>query len=114
MTIDDPFLERNDGVVGDVNVFRADFRAAFGDVAEANAEGLLEEWSAIDAVHRVHFQGGGLHEECRSRKHLMFVMLAQYMTNILAEKALNALPKLLHPIDVLLIPLPICVGTRSK
>ena len=31
--IDDPFLQRNDGVVGDADVFRACFGAATGDVA---------------------------------------------------------------------------------
>jgi len=36
--VNDALLERNDGVVGDVNFFGADFRAAFGDVAVADAE----------------------------------------------------------------------------
>ena len=36
--IDYTFLQRNDGVVGDVNFFGADFSAAFGDVAQAEAE----------------------------------------------------------------------------
>ena len=35
VAIDDAFLQRNDGVVGDVNVLRAHARAALGDVAVA-------------------------------------------------------------------------------
>ncbi len=35
--VDDPFLERNDRVVGDVDVFGADLGAALGDVAVADS-----------------------------------------------------------------------------
>src|SRR5580700_7041094 len=35
--INDPFLERNDGIVGNVDVLWADFGAALGDVADADA-----------------------------------------------------------------------------
>ena len=45
--VDDALFERDDGVVGDVNFFGADFGAAFGDVAEADAEVVFEKRGAI-------------------------------------------------------------------
>ena len=48
--INHPFLERDDRVVGDLDVFRADHGAALGDVAVADALGLLEVGYAIDGV----------------------------------------------------------------
>src|SRR4030095_1740174 len=38
-----PFLERNDPVVGDVDVLGADLGAAFRDVAEPDARAVLDE-----------------------------------------------------------------------
>ena len=40
ISVDDPFLERNDGVVGYMNMLGADLGAALGDVA-VNFTGLL-------------------------------------------------------------------------
>ena len=50
------FLERNDGVVGDVNVFGTNLGAAFGDVAEADSRVILEQFGAIKTVHRMHLK----------------------------------------------------------
>src|SRR5258705_1975314 len=41
-------------------------------------------------------------------------MVAQDMTDILAKEAFDALAKLLHAVDVLLIHLPFNVGRRRK
>ena len=40
--INDSLLKRNYGVVGDVNVFRADLRAAFRDVAKTNTDFIFK------------------------------------------------------------------------
>src|ERR1051326_2051944 len=40
------FLQRDDGIVGYVDLFGADFRAAFGDVAQAEAQFILIVWCA--------------------------------------------------------------------
>src|SRR5271170_5503920 len=45
--VGDALLERDDGVVGDLDVLRADLGAALGDVAEADAALLLEEGLAV-------------------------------------------------------------------
>src|SRR5215212_1127679 len=40
-------LKRNDGVVSDGDVFRANVGAAFGDVAVADVEGVLQLFDSI-------------------------------------------------------------------
>src|SRR5690606_41827191 len=50
--VDDPLLQRDDRIVGDRDVLRADDRAALRDVAEADARGLLEFLDAIFGVER--------------------------------------------------------------
>ena len=42
-----PFLERDDGVVGDVDVFGAHFRTAFRDVAQTESRLVFEQWKAV-------------------------------------------------------------------
>src|SRR6266849_5156063 len=47
-------LQRNDGVVGDVNVFGANLRTALGDIAETYAELILEQLRPVRCVERMH------------------------------------------------------------
>ena len=54
------FLQRDDRVVGDGDVFGTNFRAALRDVAEADALCLLEIGQTVFGVERVHFQRGTL------------------------------------------------------
>src|ERR1700721_262523 len=82
--VDDALLQRNDGVVGDVNFFGTDFAAAFGDVAEANAEAILEQAGTIKAVNRMHLEAGDTDEEARTTESLLFVMLANDVADVLA------------------------------
>ena len=109
-----PLLERNDGVVGDVDVFRAYFSAALGDVAEADAELVLQHLCARDAVERMHLERGRADEEARSAKLFLLVVIAQDVADILAEEALDALAELLHAIDVALVHLPLDAGARLE
>ena len=53
--IDDAFLHRDDRVVRDADVFRANFRAAFGDVAITDAVVVLQIRDAIFGIERMHF-----------------------------------------------------------
>src|SRR6266542_3568746 len=94
--IHDSLFQGNDGVVGDVNVFGTDFGAAFGYVAESDAEFVFQQFSARQIVERMHFQAGDAHEEARAAELLNLLVIAQHMADILAKKALNALAKLLH------------------
>src|SRR5262245_548945 len=54
--VDDPFLERNDGVVGDVDAFGADLGAALGDVAQANPHVAADQFRAVDVVEGMHLE----------------------------------------------------------
>src|SRR6185503_17939258 len=48
-------LEGDNRVVGDVDVLGADFGAALGDIAVAEAELVFEERDSVPRVERVHF-----------------------------------------------------------
>src|ERR1700730_10015871 len=51
-----PLLQRNDGIVGDVDIFRADLGAALRDVTEANAQFFLQQMRTGGAVERMHLK----------------------------------------------------------
>src|ERR1700683_3622935 len=104
--IDDAFLERDDGVVGDRDVLWAHLRAALRDVAVTNSEGLFQLVDAVLRVGRVHLQSGGVDEEPRADELVVLPVVAQDVADVLAEEALNALPELLDPVDVLLLHPP--------
>ena len=59
-------LERDDRIVGDVDVFGADLGAALGDVAEPQALLRADEVEAVVRVERMHLQRGETHEEPRA------------------------------------------------
>jgi hypothetical protein len=44
----------------------------------------------------------------------LFIVLAEDVADVLAQKAFNALPEFLNPIHVLLIYLPFHAGARLK
>jgi hypothetical protein len=48
----------------------------------------------------VHLERGDVDQEARADELVVQVMLAQDVAHVLAEKALDALPELLHPVDV--------------
>src|SRR6266516_7799252 len=52
--VNNAFFKWNNRVVGNVNVLGAHFGAAFGDVAEADAEFVFQQLSAIQSVKRMH------------------------------------------------------------
>src|SRR5262245_26724767 len=58
-------LQRNDRVVSDVNVLRTHFRAAFRDVAVADAVFVLQGGYAVRHVERMHLERRHIHEEPR-------------------------------------------------
>ena len=108
--IDDSFLHRDDRVVSDADVFRANFRAALGDVAITDAVVVLQIRDAILGIERMHFQRSGVHQEAGSDELVVFVMIAQHMANILAEKTLDALSEFLNAVNVFLHHCPRSVG----
>ena len=105
-----PLLERDDGVVRDRDVFRADLRAALRDVAVADAVLLLQVRHAVRGVERVHLQLRDVDEEPRADELVVLVVVAQDVAHVLAQEALDALAELLHAVGVLLLHPPGAVG----
>src|SRR5437660_7875839 len=89
-------FKRNDRIVGNVNILGTDFRAAFGDVAVTDAQFVLQQLSPIQAIERVHLQTGNANEEARAGELFRLLVIAQHVTDVLAEETFNALAKLLH------------------
>src|SRR5262249_4463289 len=104
--VDDAFLQRNDGVVGDVNVLGTDFGTALGDVAVADASLLLQISAARRHIERVHLEAGDADKEARSGEAILLIVIAQHVAHVLAQEALDAFAKLLHPVDVFLLHAP--------
>src|SRR3990172_8868191 len=92
----DALLERNDGVVGDVDVLGADLGAAFRDVAEPETRLEPGEVLAVVGVQRVHVQLRQPHEEARAGEgRLVLLVVADDVADVLAQEALDALAELL-------------------
>src|SRR5947209_2102684 len=108
--IDDPLLEGDDGIVGDVDVFRTDPGTAFGDVAEPDPLRFLQLRDAVLGIERVHLQRRHVGEEARPDESLVQLVLAEHVADVLAEIALDALAELLHTLDVGLGHAPGAVG----
>src|SRR5882762_9172162 len=101
--VDHPLLERDDAVVGDVDVLGTHLGAALGDVAQAHARLLLHELRAVASVEWVHVEAGQLDEEARHGEALLqLLVVADDVAHVLAQEALDALVELLDAIDVLL------------
>src|SRR4029434_5669708 len=88
-------LQRDDGIVGDVDVFGTDLGTALGDVAQADAKGILELAQAVGRIERMHRQGSNAHHEARPGK-VVTTMVAQHMTDVLAHKPVHAPADLLR------------------
>src|SRR5947207_5548371 len=99
-------FQRNDRVVGDVDVFGANLGAAFSDVAVADTELLFQQLGSIQTVKRMHFKPRHAHKESRSAELFLLVVIAQHVANVLAQEAFDAFTKLLYAIDLALIHLP--------
>src|SRR5829696_5379469 len=96
-------LEGDDGVVGDVDVNRADLGAALGDVAEAYAVVFLEVGEPVGLVHGVHLQPLVSDEEPGAGELGVLVVGPEDVADVLAHKALDALLRLVETLHVLLV-----------
>src|ERR1700674_4705988 len=93
-------FERDYGIVGDSNLFGGDLGATFCDVAETQAQLILEQAGAVAAVEGMHFEAGDSNEETRARELLLLVVVAKDVAHVLAEKAFDALAKLLDAVHI--------------
>ena len=73
--------------------------AASAQVAEALE---VPEGAPIFRIERMHFQRGHKHQESRTNKGVIFVVIAQHMADILTKKTFDTFPKFLNPIDICL------------
>src|SRR5438477_385081 len=104
IAIRDPLFYRDDAVVGDLDVFRAVFLAALGDVAEADPGLLTHQFDAVVGVERMHVEFGVANEQSRSgERGLVLLVVTDHVTDVLADEAFDALAELLQPIDVALL-----------
>src|SRR5437773_2808819 len=74
--IDHAFLEGNDGIVGDSDVFRTHLGAAFCNVAQPDAVLLAKGGDTIRRVQWLHLQSCRIDQEARADEplwHVMFV-----------------------------------------
>src|ERR671916_980945 len=101
--VGDALLEGDDGVVGDMDVYRADLGAALGYVAVPEAVVLLEVGKPVGLVHRVHLQPLVPDEEAWSCELGVLVVGSQDVADILAHKALDALLRFVEALDILLV-----------
>src|SRR5580692_5000261 len=99
-------LQRNDGIVGNGDVLRANLGAALGDVAIPDPVLLPQIRHAILGINRIHLQLRSVNQESRPDKFVEQLMIPQDVANVLAEKALDALAKFLRAVDIGLIHAP--------
>src|SRR5918993_1319696 len=98
--VDGPSLEGDDGILGARDVLRAPLRATARDVAVADAVALLQVLQPVTRVERMHFEGRVVEKKPRSDESLVQMMVTQDVADVLAQEAFDALPELLHAIDV--------------
>ena len=93
-----------DSVVGDLDVLRAHFRAALGDVAVAEALSVLEGLLAVEVVVGVHVELGVPDEKTWPGKmRFVFLVVTDHVASVLAEPTFDALAELLGPFHVALV-----------
>src|SRR5262249_31087080 len=90
-------LERDERIVGDLDVLGADLGAALGDVAEAQPVLLLRlHGTTVERVQRMHIEFGLAHQVARARERLLVLfVITHHVAGVLAQEALDALAELL-------------------
>src|SRR5438552_13920959 len=76
-------LQRDDGVVGDVDRLGTDLRAALGDVAVPDAGRLLEVARARRDIERMHLEAGDADQEAGAGEAVLLLVVAQHVTDVL-------------------------------
>src|SRR6266568_2119682 len=95
-------LERDDAIVGDLDVLRTDVGATARDVAQPRAELSPDRGDPVRRVERMHLERRQTDHEARPDEGVLARLVAQHVANVLAQVALDALAELLHAVHVLL------------
>lgn len=101
--VDDTLFQGDNRVVGDVDVFGADFGTAFGDVAESGAEFIFNFWDAVFGVQRVHFERRQPDHKPRAHEFVLAFVVAQDVTDILTQETFDAFAEFLDALHVALV-----------
>src|SRR5271154_144874 len=107
ISVHDALLQRNDGIVRDMDVLGTNFRAALRNIAVAQPQLILQHLQARNSIQRMHLESRYAYKESRPAKLRLLVVIAQNVANVLAQEALNTLSKFLHPVSIFLIKLPV-------
>src|SRR5579884_2415374 len=97
-----PLLQRNNRIIGDRDALRADFGAAFGDVAEPDHEIAPQLRDAVPRVQRMHFQRRRVHQKARAYELSVHLVVPQHVADVLAQVALDTLAELMKTVRVLM------------
>src|SRR5947209_4362805 len=100
------FLQRNDRIVGNLNIFGANLSAAFRNVAVPDTLRLPQLLNPVFGIKWMHLQRGYVHQKPRTNELVVLVMIAQDVADILAEKTFDAFPEFFDPIDIALLHPP--------
>ena len=108
------FLERNDRIVCDSDVFGANSGATLCDIAETDPLMSLEIVYPVFNVQGMHLQRRGVNHMSRTCEFVVKRMFPQYMADILTKKTLDAFPELLDPVNIPLIDPPGSIGSIRR
>src|SRR5271156_4353272 len=106
IAIHHPLLQWNNGVLRNRDRLRTYLPAAGSDIAIPNAMLLAQVRHPVLHVQRMHLKRGRVDQKTRPDKLVKLLVLAQNVTDVLAQKTLNALAEFLHPVDVALLHAP--------
>src|SRR5215470_16323657 len=112
--IDNALLERNDGVVSDRNAFGTHLRTTLRDIAQTDSKLRSQILNSITHVQWVHFESSRINQKSWADELFLHVVLAQYVTDVLAEIAFDALAKFLHSFDILLGDTPSAIRSIRR
>ena len=106
-------LHRDDRVIGDLDVGRADLGTALGDVAQAQALPVAQHAVPVPGIQRVHIQLGVPDEVAGPGVGgLVVLVVADHVADVLAQPELDALAELLAAVDVGLLH-PVLAGLQA-
>jgi len=94
--------------------FGADFGAALGNVAVAEAEFVFQQGRARNTVERMPFEACGADEETRATEIFVFCVIAEDVADVLAEKTLDTFAEFLDAVHVALIHFPFDAFARLE
>lgn len=105
------FLEGNDRVVRDCDMFGANRGATLCDITETDPLMFLEIVYPVFNVEGMHLQRRGVNHVPGTCEFVVECMFSKYMADILTQETLDAFPELLDPVNIALIDPPGSIGS---